>query len=106
MGHDLDKRLATELNRLATDEAASPQLERMDRMRRIAAELRRRLPDGDIAVEADNAVPGKRTQIEHLLADTVAKLAEVVRTPFAATPWSSRATSFDDYRIAALAEVL
>src|SRR5512143_3023193 len=109
MGFELEKRLATELNRLAEDEgderdhAVKKPQKQIERIKRIAAELKERLLGGT----AEEASPGRRTAVEGAMAAAVRKLEENVRriTSFDTLPWQQK-TTFDNFRERGLREVL
>ena len=110
MGFELEKRLASELNRYA-DEAQQdrdvqrPSNKHVERLKKIAAELQAKLRgDHDRSDEA----PGKRNGVEDALASAVRRMEELgKRSRFDQLPWqqNQRAT-FDDYRATGLREVL
>ena len=77
MGFELEKRLATELNRLAEDpsfDRSKPTKDHVERIKRIAAELKARLlasqPSEDLQV-------GKRTNVDDMVADAVRRFETV-----------------------------
>ncbi len=107
MGFDLEKRVASELNRLEDDVARSPDIKpnkRLEHFRRIAAELKQRMLGGESAEEA----PGKRTQIDELVGNSIANMqatAARAQEQLGRLPWQANA-GFDDFRARGLREVI
>ncbi|MBA3394497.1 MAG: DUF4157 domain-containing protein [Deltaproteobacteria bacterium] len=120
MGFDLEKRVATELSRLADEEAKKPERDadvprpgkqtRVEKFKRLAAELERRLLDRDADAGAMHvtALPGKQTQIDEIVEGALAALQATVsraQRTLASVPFQTR-SPFDDYRATGLREVL
>jgi serine phosphatase RsbU (regulator of sigma subunit) len=106
MGTDLEKRLASELNRLA-DESSGKQdkrtrQKRLEQLRRIADELKAQLLGGDIAKPSE---PGRRSGVDEI-GDVVARFERAMRKQQdGIVPWQ-RAATFDDFRASGLRDVL
>src|SRR5688572_21822149 len=109
MGFDLEKRLASELNRLADDTAGfdkdTRSEKRLEKLKRIAEELKAKLLGGELAEEE---APGKRTVVDdvRLAFRRLESTARQAEQAFKTIPWQQRTPSFDDYRASGLRDVL
>jgi hypothetical protein len=96
MGFDLEKRLASELNRLAGDAQVDKDLQRpkqVERLKQIADDLKARL-----AGATDTSItPGKQTEVDHVVASALRKLESIADRArrFDAQPRQPKQTPFE-----------